>query len=299
MPKKKKGKKDGKKNGKSDAEAKDKDSDKKQFEAPGASEKEIILRSELLELDHELDTLKKQVSDLRSENEWLQKEAERTKEESQDYQTYVSRKAQKRQSLIVSLSDHNQQELRMIQQQKEEVIKDHEEKKAGLNATLLEKENELLKIQKELKLLEPYKMLQQDQEQEIRHLEEELEERRFQHEDRIRSMKTKFLREKKAFEEATEARIRTMADSANKQATECLKKHTLEIKLENQRLRSELQQIIEETNDLQLQKKRLDKQYRTLLREHQFNQDLQRLRGSVFKGLHSSSSHTKLDTDIY
>ena len=59
-------------------------------------------------------------------------------------------------------------------------------------------------------------MLQQDQEQEIRHLEEELEERRFQHEDRIRSMKTKFLREKKAFEEATEARIRTMADSANK-----------------------------------------------------------------------------------
>ena len=48
MPKKKKGKKDGKKNGKSDAEAKDKDSDKKQFEAPGASEKEIILRSEYI-----------------------------------------------------------------------------------------------------------------------------------------------------------------------------------------------------------------------------------------------------------
>lgn len=29
-------------------------------------------------------------------------------------------------------------------------------------------------------------------------------------------MKTKFLKEKKAFEEATEARIRAMADSANK-----------------------------------------------------------------------------------
>lgn len=59
-------------------------------------------------------------------------------------------------------------------------------------------------------------MLQQDQEQEISRLEEELEEQRFQHEDRIRSMKTKFLKEKKAFEEATEARIRAMADSANK-----------------------------------------------------------------------------------
>ena len=44
----------------------------------------------------------------------------------------MSRKAQKRQSLIVSLSDHNQEELRKIQRQKEELIKDHEEKKAGL-----------------------------------------------------------------------------------------------------------------------------------------------------------------------
>ena len=86
--------------------------------------------------------------------------------------------------------------------------------------------------------------------------------------------------------------------SAPQQATECLKKHTLDIKLENQRLRSELQQIIEETNDLQLQKKRLDKQYRTLLREHQFNQDLQRLRGSVFSGLHSNTSHSKPESDI-
>ena len=158
-------------------------------------------------------------------------------------------------------------------------------------------------------------MLQQDQEQEICRLEEELEERRFQHEDRIRSMKTKFLKEKKTFEESTEARIRSMAEAANKvscvsylhdmlfttnsllkytqQATECLKKHTHEIKLENQRLRSELQQIIEATNDLQLQKKKLDKHYRSLLREHQFNQDLQRLRGSVFRAsMDSSSTHS-------
>ena len=46
MPKKKKGKKEGKKGSKADADAKDKDSVKKQFEAPGASEKEIILRTE-------------------------------------------------------------------------------------------------------------------------------------------------------------------------------------------------------------------------------------------------------------
>lgn len=36
----------------------------------------------LADLDIELDTLKRQVDDLRTENEWLQKEAEKTKEES-------------------------------------------------------------------------------------------------------------------------------------------------------------------------------------------------------------------------
>ena len=54
----------------------------------------------------------------------------------QDYQTYVSRKAQKRQSLIVSLSDDNQQQLRELQRQREELTRDYEEKRAGqTNAT--------------------------------------------------------------------------------------------------------------------------------------------------------------------
>ena len=49
----------------------------------------------------------------------------------QDYQTYISRKAQKRQSLIVSLNDHNQQELKDIEKQKDELIRDFEEKEKG------------------------------------------------------------------------------------------------------------------------------------------------------------------------
>jgi len=53
----------------------------------------------------------------------------------QDYQTYVSRKAQKRQSLIVSLSDHNQEQLRELQRQREELARDYEEKRAGQTQT--------------------------------------------------------------------------------------------------------------------------------------------------------------------
>ena len=63
----------------------------------------------------------------------------------------------------------------------------------------------------------------------------------------------------------------------HQQASKCLEEHTVKIRSENKQLRAELKQLIETTNDLQLQKKRLSRQYNTLLREHQLNQDLQRL----------------------
>ena len=47
-------------------------------------------------------------------------------------------------------------------------------------------------------------------------LERELEERKFQHENRIRSLKTQFLKDKQAYEERAEAQVRAMADKADK-----------------------------------------------------------------------------------
>lgn len=53
-----------------------------------------------------------------------------------DYQTFISRKADKRQSLIVSLSDHYHQQLKDIDQEKEELIRDYDEKKTGTTVEL-------------------------------------------------------------------------------------------------------------------------------------------------------------------
>ncbi|XP_064406247.1 basal body-orientation factor 1-like [Halichondria panicea] len=283
MPKKKK-EKGGKKKGKGKGEVKEKGEDTdKPFEAPGVSEKEKILKKELAELDFELDTLKRQVSDLRSENDWLQREADKSKDESQDYQTYISRKAQKRQTMIVSLNDHNQHELREIQEQREKVIDKYTEEKKALNVQLLRKEEELEVKKDELQALAYFKTLKEEQDEEIMSLERRLETLRFQHEDRVRGMKTKFLKEKKAYEDSIETRIKSMAVEASKEVTEHLKEHTSYIKTENHRLRKELQDLIETTNSLQLQKKKLEKQYQKLLHEYQYNQGIQQLRGSVFR----------------
>jgi len=48
-----------------------------------------------------------------------------------DYQTYLSRRADKRQSLIISLNDYNQQQLKAIAAEKEHMLREHEERKAG------------------------------------------------------------------------------------------------------------------------------------------------------------------------
>ena len=58
--------------------------------------------------------------------------------------------------------------------------------------------------------------LQQEQEQEISRLEWQLEEMRFQHEDKVRRLKTQFLMDKRAFEETIEDLIRTEAQRASK-----------------------------------------------------------------------------------
>ena len=49
----------------------------------------------------------------------------------QDYQTYVSRKAKKREDLVTSLTEYHQQELQKIQAEREALIKKFEEKKTS------------------------------------------------------------------------------------------------------------------------------------------------------------------------
>ena len=47
-------------------------------------------------------------------------------------------------------------------------------------------------------------------------LEKEVEEKKFQHENRIRILKTQFLREQRSFEEEAEMKVNAMAEKADK-----------------------------------------------------------------------------------
>lgn len=48
----------------------------------------------------------------------------------EEYQAYMSKKSQKRQSLIVSLSDKNLDDLQKLEKEKDELMKDFEDRKS-------------------------------------------------------------------------------------------------------------------------------------------------------------------------
>ncbi|XP_071960781.1 coiled-coil domain-containing protein 166-like [Antedon mediterranea] len=269
------------KKGKGKGKNKPKDDAEGEVEEPAqATEKEILLKRELDSLTDELAGLKKRVDELRRENEWLQEEAHKTRVESHEYMSYMAKKAHKRQTTIITLSDQNQEEIRQINQQKESMLREYEVKKKVLREELMEKDSELAKTNKELQELDEYKKLQADQVKRIRDLEKEVMRMRGKHTDTIQKLKSKFLAEKRDFQQESDGKIQQVAQQANREALICLQDHTNKIKQENRELRHELLKLIRRSRALQEHKTDLEEQKRQLLREKQYAEDLKQLRNT-------------------
>lgn len=274
MPAKKKGKKKAKGSIKGDTDGE---------EGGGKinpSDREQELRKELEVLTEKLSNLKKDVEELRKENEWLQEEAQQTRLESHEYMSYMAKKTQKRQTTIISLSDSNQQELENIRQQREQMLKDYQDKKQSLKQVMLEKEAELALTNSELAELEEYQTLQRDQKAEIARLEQEVHTMRGKHSEAIQKLKSQFLREKRSYQKESDEKIQEMAQQASQEAKQCLDEHTRRIKDENCLLRKELLQLIKRTRALHEHRRELEEQHKRLTQELQYSRDLKKLRGS-------------------
>lgn len=281
------GKKKGKKKGKAKASAKASDTEDGENNSE-PSEKEMLLQKELEALTEELKVLKKDVEDLRQENEWLQEEAQQTRLESHEYMSYMSKKTQKRQTTIISLSDRNQKELDDIKEQKEQILKEYAEKKDALRKLMLEKEHELSIANSDLVDMEEYKTLQNDQEAEIARLEDQVSQMRGKHSEAIQKLKSHFLRDKRTYQQESDSRIQEMAQQATQEAQHCLTEHTSRIAMENRELRKELLQLIRRTRAMHHHRQELETQHKALLRELQYGRDLKRLRGTRQNRLYRS-----------
>ncbi|XP_062507457.1 coiled-coil domain-containing protein 166-like isoform X3 [Corticium candelabrum] len=240
--------------------------------------REPSLKNELDELTHKLESVKKQVDELRQDNDWLEEEARKTRVESHEYMTYMTKKTKKRQSAIVTLNDSNQAELNEVRQQRTQMMAEVEKRKEALHAVMAERDIEWDKTNKELDDLKEYKSLQEAQEAAIAQLEKEVDLKRFKHSDAVQKLKSAFLNEKRTFQANADAKVADMQQKANEQATSCLRDHTQAVHEENKELRRELLSLIQEGRVLQDYKRQLEKQNRALLRDRQFVLDLKQIR---------------------
>ena len=69
-------------------------------------------------------------------------------------------------------------------------------------------------------------------------------------------------------------RLTDMANDANKRAWECLGRHVLDVRDENEVLREQLTALVEQSKELQMRKRKLEKQQTELLRREQLQLEM-------------------------
>jgi hypothetical protein len=192
----------------------------------------------------------------------------------------MSRKANMRQNSIITLSDQCKKEIEDVHQEKERLVVEYEKKKKDLHETFLSKQNQLNQIRSEIEEMQPYKELKQRQNEEIDLLEKEIEEVRSEQTSIISELRAVFLREKMDFKRESDNRIMSIVKAANREARECLSENTYKIKVENQKLRSEIFELIKLTKELNKNKEKLEKQKEDLINEIRYTEDLKKLRST-------------------
>ncbi|XP_063043118.1 basal body-orientation factor 1 isoform X2 [Engraulis encrasicolus] len=200
--------------------------------------------------------------------------------ESHEYMSYMSKRTQKRQKAIVTLSDQNNQQLESLREQREALLAKSEEQAGELKQKILEKENELALLNVEIAELREFKSLQQQQLSCIAELEREVVTMRCHHSEALQTLKSDFLADKERYQAQAQKEVHELALAANKEASECLRSHTQEVAQENRQLRGELQQLIQRAHALQKHQTHLRSQERQLLLEKEYVQELRRLRAA-------------------
>ncbi|XP_078260666.1 coiled-coil domain-containing protein 166 [Rhinoraja longicauda] len=260
------------------AEAKAKPVGTEEVVLANTTDRIVTLQNEYDEIVTELKQLKLKIYQLRQENEFLEKEAQQTRLETQEYIQQMAKRSEKTQNQIISLSDQNQKQLDEIRKAKEKIMAEFEARKQGLNMTQIEKETELLQINKDIESLNEYKELREMQLARIKELDEQVMVARAQHSQNLHNLKTNFNKEKNDYQHNARRMVKMLEKEANKEAVTCLIQHIEAVKDENLDLRELLVCLIRRSRVLREQQLELEEQQSQVLREREYCSKLRTLR---------------------
>ncbi|KAK9402773.1 coiled coil domain-containing protein [Crotalus adamanteus] len=246
--------------------------------APFVSEKEQRLQKELDILSEHVVTYSQRLRHFQSENEYLDKEAQQVREASKVYLSYLTRRTVRCQNAIVSLNDQNRSDLSQIQKQKAEVAAQCAEREKEVRRQLMELENKLFLLNRDVAELQPWQDLQLRHLTQIRELEKELLITKIQHAEQMHRVKSRFLHQAAEYEMNAQQKVQILAKLAEEAAVRSLIQHTKQVKADNWSLQNELLGLIKQAQTLKAFLRHLREQQHRLFQEHQCRQDLARRR---------------------
>uniref|UniRef100_A0A8C6XLE8 Coiled-coil domain containing 166 n=1 Tax=Naja naja TaxID=35670 RepID=A0A8C6XLE8_NAJNA len=246
--------------------------------APFVSEKEQRLQKELDILSEHIITYSQRLRHFQSENEYLDKEAQQVREASKVYLSYLTRRTVRCQNAIISLNDQNRFDLSQIQKQKAEVAAQYAEREREVSRQLIELENKLFLLNRDVAELQPWQDLQLRHLTQIRELEKELLITKIQHAEQMHRVKSRFLHQAAEYEVNAQQKLQILAKLAEEAAVRSLIQHTKQVKADNWSLQNELLSLIKQAQMLKAFLSHLRDQQQRLFQEHQCRQDLARRR---------------------
>lgn len=121
------------------------------------SERLQYLQREYALLSEQLEAYEKRVDQVLRENAFLDREAQRLREENRLYASYVSAHAQRSAQAIVGLDEQNRVDLAQIQGQRAELASIYRGREEGVRAQLLDMEARAAQTVQRVQELQPYK----------------------------------------------------------------------------------------------------------------------------------------------
>ncbi|XP_055055369.2 coiled-coil domain-containing protein 166 isoform X1 [Misgurnus anguillicaudatus] len=232
----------------------------------------LVLQQEHDALTDNLNALKIRLEQLRRENEFLQNEADKTSMESKEYITYLSKRAEKRQNAKVTLSTQSHLELEELKRQRQKMQEEHEKQTNELKRKIMQKENDLALLNKEITDLKELKTLQQQQTYRIAELEKELTAMQCHHSESMVAHKADLLKDKRNYEQQAKDKLQNLNTSTISESSRCLMTHIKNVFEENQHLSKTLKQLVQSYHDLYKQQDLLQTKRQQLLLERDYVQ---------------------------
>ncbi|NXR09597.1 CC166 protein, partial [Semnornis frantzii] len=231
-----------------------------------AKERKLYLQKECKILTKYINTYMEKVEQLLQENRFLEKEAKEYQDESSIYLSYIKKRRQKCQNLIITLNDQNHSSLAQVWTQKEKLLSHYAEKEEEVRSSLMDVETKCSLLDKELEDLEPFKD-KVEQTKKIEELEKELLVTKVQHADEMHKMRSGFQQAKAACELGFKQKVQVLSGRAEAAAMQALLQHVRQVKAENRELRRELRRLLQHSAILKETQVGLREQQQQLLRE--------------------------------